>query len=280
MSSAKKTLSVIASLVVIGAGLMVGVVLVRQRQLIRKEAAVPKGVAETWLDPEQQSVDIGDTFTVDIMFSTAGRAISGIDILLSYSYSGAEPPLSVTDIQLNSAEGFENDSLWSFSQISYKALDGVAQVQIAGANFISEGYTTDGTLLATLTFSADSEGSITVSFDPLNSIITETITAEDILLIPTSVGVYTVQAAATATPIPTEPSDLTLTPTDTLDLTNTPTPTTSEDGIGGSVPTSTLTPTPTIIQQPVPDSGVGLPTLVMLAMGMLMIIGGWLLLLD
>jgi len=278
MGSTKKTIAVVASLVMLGVGLVVGVLLVRQRQLLQKEAAVPGGVAQVWLSPEQRSVGAGETFTVDIVFSTGGRAISGVVVSLNYPYTGTEPPLSVSDIQLNTSEGFSDSSQWSFPVKQYSASGGVAQIKLAGANITTDGYSADASVtLATLTFSADLDGSATASFDAVQSKITDKLTAEDVLLIPTSVGTYQVAQAATGTPTPTEPAGTTtLTPTSspgpTSTSTSTPTPT---GGTGGGDATSTPTPTEQLV-----DAGVELPTVVMMVFGLLMIIGGWLLLLG
>jgi hypothetical protein len=238
-------------------------------------------------------VGVGETFTVDIVFSTGGRAISGVVVSLNYPYTGTEPPLSVSDIQLNASEGFTDSSQWSFPVKQYSASGGVAQIKLAGANITTEGFSSDASVtLATLTFSADLDGSIAASFDAVQSKITDKLTAEDILLIPTSVGTYEVAQDATATPTPTGPtgtSTLTPTgsPTPTSTLTSTPTPTTG-GGQGGGDATSTPTPTtgggdatstPTPTEQLV-DAGVELPTVVMIMFGLLMIVGGWLLLLG
>lgn len=188
-------------LIVLLAALFAGLYLIRQQQLVGKKAAVPTGTATISLNPETKTVAPGTTFPVQIAFTTGGLPISAVTVDLSYPYTGTEPPITVTNVQLNASLLATGE--WSVPFKSFPAENGVQKVKIAAVNTSLGGYTsTADTVLGTITFQGNSPGTITVTFNPTESKITVKSTGQDNLLTPASTGVYTVQAV-TASPTPT-----------------------------------------------------------------------------
>lgn len=270
------TKKIIVSLVVIVVaigGFVAGLLLLRQRQELREEAAVPGGQAEVSLFPETGTFDIGDTFPVSIYFNTANIAISGISVRLIYPYSGTTPELVADNIEINSTLLSSGD--WTCPTRNVAAQGGTTNIDIACANISAAGFATNAnTLLATFDFTVERVPAINpvvVRFDPSQSVITQKSDGQDILLIPTSTGTYTVSGAAPiATPTPTG----VVTPTAVA--TPTPTPTTTLTPTPTSTVSATLSPTATTTPA-LPDAGVSYPTIIGITFGILLIVGSLLL---
>lgn len=263
----KKVLVGLAVLLLLGVGVAVGWYLVGQRQMLGKKAAVVGGTAQIRLSPEAQSTQVGSSFPVNILFSTGSTAISAVTIQLDYDYTGAEPSLGVSNI------AFDPELLatgeWSVPIKTFTAANGHARVRLAAINTSLNGFTSvSEILLVTLTFSANSAGTINVTFDPTESKTTTKADGSDVLLIPASTGTYTATAVPTPTLVPT--------PTGTL-----PTP---------IVPTATIAPGETPFPQPqnsgggqvssqggggeLPVTGVAEWTILGIVGGMILLVGG------
>jgi hypothetical protein len=165
---------------------------------------------------------------------------------------------------------------WNCPTRNISAQSGSVFIDIACANLSASGYSSNAdSLFATFNMKVERVPAVqpvTLRFDPSQSVITQKTDTQDILLIPTSTGEYTVAGAVqpTATSVPTA------TPTRVPGVTSTPTPTATP-----TVKTS-VTPTPTKISvatptatgsAKLPDAGVSYPTIIGLGLGLLLIFG-------
>lgn len=249
--------NIVASLVVIivaVAGFVAGLMLLRERQNINEKAAVPGGQATVTLSPASGSYKVGDTIKASIYFQTANIAVSGVAVRLSYPFSGISPEVSVEGITVNST--FLSSGNWTCPTQNSSLQGGNVIIDIACANTSALGFSTNtNTLLGTVDLKvnkAPAASPLVVRFDPTLSIITRKSDNQDILLIPTSVGSYTItDASLTVTVSPTPTSKLSGTPTPTKKLSGTPTPTTAV----------------------ITDAGVSYPTLLSLLAGILLVAG-------
>lgn len=241
----KKRLIIFAliTLIVLSAGVIAGIVLVRQPQDIREKAAVPTGTAKLFITPETKTINAGDTFTATILFDTANIAISGLTVKLEYTYTGDAPPISATQIDIN--PDLVLDSNWDFPYKNISEAGGKVNIEIAGLSASVDGYTTSGQEnLATITFKGNHAGTINVTFNSTESVIAGKDSEQDILLIPQSSGAYTVSGTQ---------------PTDTPESTATPTASSSA--------------TPKATAPPVPSTGISQPTIISVGTGVLLLIG-------
>jgi hypothetical protein len=270
MSVRKIVVALVIILVATG-GFIAGLYLLQQRQDIREEAAVPGGDATVSIEPSSGTYNVGELIQANVSFNTANIAISGVAVRLSYAFSGATPEVRVSSIDINPAITSSSD--WTCPTKSSSEQAGEVIIDVACANISASGFTSNGDmLLATITLSVDRApalGSVTLRFDPQDSIITRKTTGEDILLIPSSTGSYTISGGATNSPSPTSQVTTTITPTTTVTKTPTPTRTTTV------TPTSTTSATPTTAQ--LPDAGVSYPTILGVGAGIMVILAGILL---
>lgn len=256
----KKTLVVsLVTLIVLSAGIIAGLLLVKQPQDIREKASVATGTAKLYITPETKTISGGETFTTTILFDTAGIAISGLTVKLEYPFTGSEPPISITNVEINPSLILDDN--WDFPYKNFSEAGGTGKVEIAGLSASTSGYTTGGQEnLATVTFKGNGAGTINVAFNATESVMASKTEGKDILLIPQSSGTYIVSGgSATATPT----GSATASPTSSSLATVSPSPTTSG--------TASATPIPTA--PPVPETGVGNSTLITAATGLLLIIG-------
>ncbi len=272
--AARKTITAVLVILVAIGGFVAGLLLLRQRQELREKAAVPSGQAEVSLFPITGNYDVGDTFPVSVFFNTSSIAISGISVRLTYQYGGATPEFVASNIEINSALLSSGD--WTCPTRNIAAQGGNLNIDIACANISAAGFTTNtDTLLATFNMTVErvpATEPVEVRFEPSQSIITQKSDGQDILLIPTSTGEYTVTGAAAPTDVPTaaptSPPAATTTPTPTTTVAPTATPTASP------TPTSVTTTTPTATgAAQLPDAGVSSPTIFGIGLGLFLIMG-------
>lgn len=259
---------VVAFLIIIVAigGFVAGLALLRERQNIQEEAAVPGGQAEVSVTPNSGSYEVGDTFTSEVYFNTANIAISGVAVRMVYPFSGATPEISVQSITINSALTSTGDWTCPTQNASQEGANMVIDIG-CGVPGLASGFKSSGdTLLATINFQVDREPTINplvLRFDSSKSIITRKSDNQDILLIPTSTGSYTIGDAGLASPTPTSVV--------TTTITTTPTPTSI------SSVSATITPTTTTKGgEELPDAGVSYPTFFGVGLGVMVIIGAML----
>jgi hypothetical protein len=261
-SKTNKYLLAIAVVVVLILGLVAAIFLAQRNQNIKERASTPTGIAKVRLSPTTKTIEVGDEFESVIYFDTGGRAISAITVQLSYTYTGNEPPISTDDlIEIDSS--LVLDSSWNFPIKTVTSQNGTTIIKIGGYNNSDSGFTSTGEQsLATLTFKGESSGSINVTFDSSVSKIAQKQGSQDILLTPASSGVYTV-SGSTTTATATATSTSSATPSGTASTTPTSTSTTNGTGTSGS----TITP------QPVPQSGISLPSTLGIILGTMLVIG-------
>lgn len=198
----RKILIGLAVLLLLVAGLAVGWYLVGQKQLFGKKAAVQGGTAQVRLVPGANTIGVGGTFGVEVRFTPGPEPISAITVQMDYTYQGSQPPLTVTSVDANPV--LLGTGEWSVPIKSVTNSGGLARVRIAAINTSLSGFSSaDEVTLATLNFRGDVPGTINVTFDAVESKVTLKSTAADTLLIPTSVGIYTVTGEPPATPTPT-----------------------------------------------------------------------------
>jgi hypothetical protein len=269
-------------------GFVTGLYLLRQRQDIREKAAVPGGQAKVSISPDSGEYNVGDTINTSISFNTDGVPVSGIAVRLSYPYSGSTPEVSVSGIRV--ASGLLSSGNWACPTQNASQQGGNVVIDIACANTSATGFSSSSdTLLANvdLKINRATSGALEVKFDPASSVVTRKTDNQDILLIPTSTGMYTIAGASASTPTPTTKAGTptpttkvtaTATVTPTKKVTSTPTPT-KVSGTGGTseepteAPTATMTPTPRPTSAELPDAGVSFPTVMGIGLGALVLMG-------
>lgn len=267
----KRIISAIILILIVAGGAVAGLLLLRERTELRDKAAVPGGQAEVSIFPTSGTFNVEDTFPVSIYFNTANIAINGIQIRLTYPFTGTTPEVTATDIEINPSLLSSGD--WSCPVQDIAQESGNVNIDLSCANLSATGYASNtDTLLATLNLTIDRTPPVSpmrVVFDRTESVITQKSDGQDILLIPTSEGSYTVSGAPEATAAPTTAQGATVTPVATTAATSTPTsspsPTTTT---GTTTPTVATTATPTL-----PDAGVSIPTIFGVSLGLLAILG-------
>lgn len=267
MTPKKIVISLLLIIVLIG-GFVAGLFLIRQRQDIEEEAAVPGGDAEVSILPLSGSFDPGDTFPVSIYLNTANIAINGVEVKLFYPFSGSTPEVRASNIEVNPTLLSSGD--WECTTLDVSESGGNVYIDIACSILSYDGFKTNAdTLLATMDLTIERTPQINpteVRFEPSSSKVTQLSNGEDILLIPQSSATYTISGGVvepTATP-----TSATVSPTSTPQpgVTSTPTPTVVATATPTSIPS--LTPTPTLI-----DSGISYPTLIGIGFALLVIFG-------
>lgn len=268
MSSKKVLVAVLIIVVAIG-GFVAGLNLLKQRQELREEAAVPGGKTEVSISPATGNFDVDDTFQASVSFNTASIAISGVAVRLTYVYSGSSPEMTVEKIEINSSLLSTGD--WTCPTQSSSQEGGNVVIDIACANTSAAGFTSNANvLLAKVDFKVGRTpvvNPIVVRFDPAMSVITQRSNSQDILLIPASTGTYTIAGGVAATLTPT------VTPTRAAGASPTPTSKPSATLTPTRVPTSTVSASPTTTTKGgLPDAGVSYPTLLGVGAGILVIV--------
>ena len=255
-ATTKKILIAFLVILVAIGGFVAGVLLLRQRQELREEAAVPGGQATVSLTPTTGDFKVGDTIKTSIFFNTANIAVSGVAVRLTYPFSGTTPEISASQVELSPSLLSSGD--WSCPTKNVTEQAGNVNIDIACANTSAAGFSVNtDTLLATVKLTVNrspSASPLVVKFDPNQSIITQKSNGQDILLIPSGTASFTFGGVVGS-------------PTPTTRLTGTPTPTAS-----ASV-SATPTKKPTATPSGLPEAGISTPTFVGLAVGVLLILG-------
>lgn len=208
-------------------GLLVGIYLVQQTQLLEKDASVlePNGKATVTLNPATATISVDEAQDVAVMLNTGTEQIQGFEFVLNFTYSGESPiDAAVTGIRnINGTTWSYNSSLntvtiggGSGRIIIAGSIDSGSMstnneaITVANIKLTGQRATTDA---VKLTFSSSNQENRVFSGTP----------AVDILTIPASVGTYTVIGGQQPTATPTQPD-------------NTPAPTAT--GIPGLTPTT------------------------------------------
>jgi len=283
--SKKNVFASIIAIIILAGGVVAGVMLVRQQQELREKAAVPGGQARVSLFPTLGNLNVGDDIPVSVYFNTSGVSISSISLRLLYPFSGTQPEVTTSNIEINPI--IENSGNWNCPKKSITTEGQNVAIEIECANISATGYATStDTLLATFSLTVGripQTNPFTLSFDPSLSIITQKSNGADILNIPddeTGTATFTVTSdtyvsptigpSPTATKVPTKTP--TPSPTTTAKVTLTPTPT------RGLTVTPTKTPTPTTsVSAELPDAGFAAPTYIGVGLGLVLVIAAVLL---
>ena len=254
--TAKISLSVVGLLVLFG-GLIAGVFLVRRQQEIREKAAPATSLS---ISPPTQSKNPGQTLNFSVRMDTGENQVTGLDIRLSFDPSAIE----IVSIQqgsgiLNLNQQFISNSDNTAGQIAYSTYTAEKTKAVQGTGLevlnISASVKTDA--LA---------GSYTLSFLPSTAVAG--LSEGQNVLTGTTPAIISVLAALGGTPTPTP--------------TPAPTPTPTPPGVGGGGATPTPTPTPTAspvggeatpTPVPLPETGASLPTIFLLGLSVLLVIG-------
>jgi hypothetical protein len=265
MSTKKIVIGILIILVLLG-GAAAGYFLVQRNQDIEEKASVPGGEATVEVSPATGSFDVGETINAQVYFNTAGIAVSGVVVSLKYQYSGSNPEINVQSVTV--APQIATSPDWSCPTQGFDTDGTNVNIEIGCGNTSAQGFSsTTNTLLATVTLVVNQTPAINptvLRFDEAESRISRRSDDQDVLLIPTSTGSYSIGGAIQPTAVPTSPT--TPSPTTTISLTPTLTPTI----------TTSLSPTVTGVGKggtELPDSGIGAPTLLGIGIGVLVIAG-------
>jgi len=196
--------TIIVTTLILLVGLILALVAMQSQLLIFNRVSSSTGVAEISLSPSSSSVQVGDTFSVDVMIDAQGKVISGASVLINY-VTGNDYPLKIVKVEKSAAlQGGE----WIYPVMKPGAEGSTSpgEIQIAALYVSPRGYSSDTSFsIATITFEAQSAGDVQLNFDVTETKITEKSTAQDILLTPSSQGNYTVTGGeASSTPTPTQ----------------------------------------------------------------------------
>lgn len=224
-----KKLALIVGLLLLIIALPLIVYYVGQKQQTQSKAAPATTLS---LSPAAATKQVGDEFTVNVEISTGDNQVKGSDLVISYN-----PQVLSTSVDKVSLGTFFTDP--SHASIVRKDVDSTVG-KITYSFYFMDLYARTGTgTLATIAFTALSQGTSAVQFDSTNTFVTAIgeVTGANGALIPggLSGASYIVNAGTnpTATPTPTTAGP-TATPTPTSSgPTSTPTPTTA-GGTGGA----------------------------------------------
>lgn len=208
-------LGVIAVLV----GVIVFLQYLNQPQDTRSKAAVPGGTAEVAFKQPTLALKAGESGTATVTFNTRDTKISAIGVRITYTYTTAEAPVSISDIKVNPVL-----ANWSCPTNSFIPGSGTATLEFGCV--IVQGYSNSA---ATDLFSFKVTGGsptaaqvATLSFASAQTTIFDKDTGEDVAAIPRGTMAITVGAAATPTPSPSPSPSPTPTATPTATPTSTP----------------------------------------------------------
>lgn len=260
----KKILVALLIIVVAIGGFVAGLYLLRQRQNISEEAAVPGGQATVSISPDTGSFNVGDNINMQVSFNTANIAISGVAVRMLYPFSGSSPEIAVDSININQSLISSGDWTCPTQEVTQEGSNVIVDIACVNSGSATGYRSSNDTLLATVTLRVDRQPAsnpVSIIFDPAESIITRKSDNEDILLIPSSTGSYTIGGGVQPT-IEPSPTIGAGSPTPTLKPTATPT----------KVATTSASITP-VGKGGLPDAGVSYPTILGIGIGILTIVG-------
>lgn len=279
-------------IILLMAGIGIGVYLVRQNQNFREKAAPSSSLI---LEASTSTPNVGDTFTVSSNIQTGTNQVIAVEMHITFDETIVE------------AQGATPGSFLSSPQFIGPAIDnnhGTLSYTVYVDSGVS-GSQGDGTV-AVFTFKSKQAGNTTIAFSsdtliggvggdpssPDSAINLLTGTTPAIVNIQAAQATATPTTQSTGTPTPTTHATFTVTPTS---VTGTSTPTTAPGSTATNTPTTTTgstsstantnTPTPSnsaIAANPtttatLPDSGASIPTLFGIGLGALVLIGSILL---
>lgn len=262
------------------AGVVVGVVLVFQRQNLSQKASPLTSAASVSLQPLQASFDRNTPYPVSVFFNTGGTSISTISVRLTFSNLG----VTASGIQVSSSLLSSGD--WTCPVKSITSVGSTGQIDIKCLNTSDAGFSSSAnTLLGTFNLTADQvplQNPLIVSFDAAGTSMTQKSDASQVVVNLDGTGSYTITAGIAQSPTPTPilvVSSPTPTPLSTLlaQATSSPTPTASASSSAFPTPTSTTSATGSgslATNPPIPVTGFDLPTIMaVVGGGALLLVG-------
>jgi hypothetical protein len=268
MNKMKKYLFAILFILLLSAGIIVGLILVQQNQIFKQKAATPTGTGTVSIQPAIATFERNTAYPISVYFNTKGISVSQVLVRLTFSNLG----VTATNIQID--PNFLADGNWSCPTKSISSTGSVSQIDISCVNSGTTGFSvaTD-TLLGTFNLTATQvpiQNPLILSFDGANSTMTQKSDNSDILLTPSSTGSYTIidtiaqsptasPLIIVASPTPT-PSGLALLATASPSPTVSPTATATASS--AAIATATVTAKPSATLPPIPVTGFDLPTII------------------
>lgn len=175
--SVKRNLTIIAIIVII-ISLVAGLAIFNKSTELREKAAIPQGSASIELDPGELEEGILKGTSVSLKLTTrVSTPTDGFQVVANFT--GTVP----SDLQFNpdTPAGLE------LAYVNLSDTDTGKQLQ---AVYVSQNPTqpvgSPADPLGTITFTSPGSGTLTISFDPLKSIIAENQTSQDVLTTPAS----------------------------------------------------------------------------------------------
>lgn len=227
-------------LLLIVSGSIVGVYMVRQQQLVEKDASTTTGVATLTLSPASRTVNIGDSTPMNIELQVSNNdKITTFDLNIKVDHPEGTP-FTISAPSLSSAL-----SGWTDNVKTTTPGNGSTTINFGASTNDPAGYSSQGKfILGTVTMAASGNGTATVTVNPGSRVFNQA--GNDIL----SNNLPTVRYTAgttdpTATPTPTN------TPTPTKGPTSTPRPTSPPNQNGKALNLDLEQPTCTVRNFPV-----------------------------
>ncbi|SRR5260221_3761556 len=259
----KNILIGILIILILGAGLGVGLLLVNQQAIFKQKAATPTGTGGVSIQPATSSFERNTPYPISIFFNTHSISVSDVTVRLTFSNLSA----GASNIQISPT--LLSDGSWSCPVKTISTVGSTTEVDIKCVTSSDAGYSNSAnTLLATFNITATQVpvvNPLIVSFDPQSSIMTQKSDGSDILLTPASTGSYTITdtiaGSPTASPLIVVASS-SPTPLGTINPTITPIPTATASGSATPIPT----------QKPIPVTSFDAPTIIAGAGGVLLLI--------
>ncbi len=227
-------------------GLLVGIYLVQQTQLLEKDASVISGgKATVALNPTTASMAVGASQDIAVTLNTGTEQVQGFEFVLNFTYTG-EAPIDAAVTGMRNLNG----TTWSYNSALNTVVIGGGSGRITIVGSIDSGSMStnnDTVTVANIRLTGrratTSPVSLTFSSSNQENRVFSGTPAVDILTIPASVGTYTVTGGGQPpTPTATLPPGVTPSPT----VTGRPSPTATS--IPG--PTATSAPGPTATTAP------------------------------
>lgn len=272
-------------MIVLFAGIIAGVLLVKRNQDFREKAAPASTLRIT---STSSSVNPGDTFNLDVLMNTGENSVTGVDIVVNFDASNFEVSsitkgTGISNLTSEIRNTFDNTAgTVTYSAYTLDKNNGVngSGVAVLRISMRAKDSATSGSYL----FDFASSTAIAGTGEGQNVLIDTTPVTVNLTTSGTSNPTATATATATGTG-----SSATATPTATATTTGTgssrtatPTATSTSSGSASSTPTgtgqstvtstATATATATSTTFPVPETGVGTTTAIGLVLGIVAII--------
>jgi hypothetical protein len=225
-------------------GLIIGIILVTQRQLINQKAAVPTGGSATFrLDPANTSIEAGQFSTISGILNTGSVFTSGYTINGVIDYSGempadivdasGNPASSLTNLISETSNCLENSVTRTTGRISFIITCVVPASNNTGYSTNSQDVTAFNLRLKGLV----SNQTVTITFNNDVSRVDNRANNTDTLMFPTG-GTYAITGTTDITPTTTTTPSITTTPNPNATNTPTSSPTPTTQSSSGSSTTN------------------------------------------